>query len=364
MSDMTEDTRYEGDGVETPAHEDSGASGRKGSVEDLEGLGAGANGKTGTGSAKGSENAVGSAGTAEVTAHENSGTAETTTTDGGQKAVGGAGDFRGYDEQMRLLREAADRYKPETEEERKKRERKERSKRIAAAVGDGLMALSNLFMTTRGAPNMYKHETMSQQKALQTQLDKLKAEREANADKYLQYALKIGDLQNDRAKTVRELEQKQEEARLKRAKDNREAEEHGWAAALQPSKVKEQNSKAAKAAEEAVTAKAEADNAVEYYKARAGAEKRRNTKTAKTTNKPPEYVAYDENGNPHSFRTKAAADYFARQHGTYKESESTSTNSYGETTVTKRRGGYPAKPAQKPAQKPTQKQGFASGLKF
>ena len=146
----------------------------------------------------------------------------------------------GYDQQIAALQEAANKTKPETEEERKKRERREKSKKIIAAVGDGLMALSNLYFTTRGAPNMYDHKTMSQQTPLQAQLDKLKAEREANADKYLQYSLKIGDLQNDRAKTLREMEAEQERRKLAREKAQREQEAHGWLAALQPDKQREQ----------------------------------------------------------------------------------------------------------------------------
>ena len=55
----------------------------------------------------------------------------------------------GYDQQIAALQEAANKTKPETEEERKKRERREKSKKIIAAVGDGLMALSNLYFTTR-----------------------------------------------------------------------------------------------------------------------------------------------------------------------------------------------------------------------
>lgn len=174
----------------------------------------------------------------------------------------------GYDQQIAALQEAANKTKPETEEERKKRERREKSKKIIAAVGDGLMALSNLYFTTRGAPNMYDHKTMSQQTPLQAQLDKLKAEREANADKYLQYSLKIGDLQNDRAKTLREMEAEQERRKLAREKAQREQEEHGWLAALQPDKQREQAGKASKAEQEAVTAKAEADNAPDLYKQR------------------------------------------------------------------------------------------------
>lgn len=167
----------------------------------------------------------------------------------------------GYDQQIAALQEAANKTKPETEEERKKRERREKSKKIIAAVGDGLMALSNLYFTTRGAPNMYDHKTMSQQTPLQAQLDKFKAEREANADKYLQYSLKIGDLQNDRAKTLREMEAEQEIRKLAREKAQREQEEHGWLAALQPDKLREQAGKATKAEQEGITAKAEADNA-------------------------------------------------------------------------------------------------------
>ena len=272
----------------------------------------------------------------------------------------------GYDQQIAALQEAANKSKPETEEERKKRERKEKSKKIIAAVGDGLMALSNLYFTTRGAPNMYDHKTMSQQTPLQAQLDKLKAEREANADKYLQYSLKIGDLQNDRAKTLREMEAEQERRKLAREKADREQEAHGWLAALQPDKQREQAGKAAKAEQEAVTAKAEADNAPDLYKAKVDTEKARgeaqrasasasrasardhdaSAREHDRSNKN-EFSAWDENGREHKFRTKEAAEAFARQHGTFEETDVTSTsdtdsetNGHSSTKTTKK-GGYP-----------------------
>lgn len=155
-------------------------------------------------------------------------------------------DTMGYDQQIAALQEAANRVKPETEEERKKRERREKSAKIVSAVSDGLQALSNLFFTTRGAPNMYDHKEASQLTPLQEKLEKLKAERQANADKYLQYSLKIGDAQNERAKTLREMEAQQERAKLAREKAQREQEEHGWLAALQPDKQREQAGKATK----------------------------------------------------------------------------------------------------------------------
>lgn len=274
-------------------------------------------------------------------------------------------DTMGYDQQIAALQEAANRVKPETEEERKKRERREKSAKIVSAVSDGLQALSNLFFTTRGAPNMYDHKEASQLTPLQEKLEKLKAERQANADKYLQYSLKIGDAQNERAKTLREMEAQQERFKLAREKAQREQEEHGWLAALQPDKQREQAGKATKAEQEAVTAKAEADNAPDLYKAKVDTEKARgeaqrasaaSSRAAATDHyasarahdrsNNDEFSAWDENGREHKFRTAAAAEAFAKQHGTFEETDVTSTSTTdsetnGKSTTTyKKKSGY------------------------
>lgn len=274
-------------------------------------------------------------------------------------------DTMGYDQQIAALQEAANRVKPETEEERKKRERREKSAKIVSAVSDGLQALSNLFFTTRGAPNMYDHKEASQLTPLQEKLEKLKAERQANADKYLQYSLKIGDAQNERAKTLREMEAQQERAKLAREKAQREQEEHGWLAALQPDKQREQAGKATKAEQEAVTAKAEADNAPDLYKAKVDTEKARGeaqrasaassraaatdhyaSSRAHDRSNNNEFSAWDENGREYKFRTAAAAEAFAKQHGTFEETDVTSTSTTdsetnGKSTTTyKKKSGY------------------------
>lgn len=274
-------------------------------------------------------------------------------------------DTMGYDQQIAALQEAANRVKPETEEERKKRERREKSAKILSAVSDGLQALSNLFFTTRGAPNMYDHKEASQLTPLQEKLEKLKAERQANADKYLQYSLKIGDAQNERAKTLREMEAQQERAKLAREKAQREQEEHVWLAALQPDKQREQAGKATKAEQEAVTAKAEADNAPDLYKAKVDTEKARgeaqrasaaSSRAAATDHYASarahdrsnnnEFSAWDENGREYKFRTAAAAEAFAKQHGTFVETDVTSTSTTdsetnGKSTTTyKKKSGY------------------------
>lgn len=180
----------------------------------------------------------------------------------------------GTDSQIKTIQDwmDAEGNRPETEEERKKRERRERSKRIIAAVSDGISALSNLYFTSQYAPNMYNHEKGSMSNAVDARLERLKAEREKNADKYLQFSLKLGDLENERAKTLRELEAQQERQKLAREKAEREAEAHGWAAAQQPDKQREQAGKANKAEQEAITAKAVAEYAPEMQRKKGAVE--------------------------------------------------------------------------------------------
>ena len=180
----------------------------------------------------------------------------------------------GTDRQIKTIQDwmDAEENRPETPEERKKRERREKSKRIIAAVSDGISALSNLYFTSQYAPDMYNHEKGSMTNAVDARLERLKAEREKNADKYLQFSLKLGDLENERAKTLRELEAQQERQKLAREKAQREAEAHGWAAVLQPDKQREQAGKANRAEQEAITAKAVADYAPEMQRKKGAVE--------------------------------------------------------------------------------------------
>lgn len=291
-------------------------------------------------------------------------------------------DLIGYDNQINILKKAQADYAKanETEEERKKREKRERSKRVIAAVGDGIRALSNLYFTSQYAPNMYNSDDTQLAKTDARQ-EKLKAEREANRDRYLNYSLRIGDLENDRAKTVREMEAQAERLRLAREKAEREQEEHKWLSDLQPDKKREQTAKADAADSIAKTKKADADNASALQKAkvnteqqrgrteqtkqeanRAGATDRRASATAhyasaRASNRSnvSEFSAYDERGREHKFRTKAAADAYAKQHGTFHEeskTERTTTtgkDKRGHTTTrtatkTSNSGGYSQSP--------------------
>lgn len=276
----------------------------------------------------------------------------------------------GTDRQIKTIQDWMDseENRPETPEQRKKRERREKSKRIIAAVSDGISALSNLFFTTQYAPNMHNHEKGSMTTSVGKQLDQLKAEREKKRDQYLNFSLKLGDLENQRATTLRELEAQQERQKLAREKAQREAEAHGWNAALQPDIQREQAGKANKAEQEAIAARAEAETAPELQQAKIATEKARKgsldasaansraSAAAHGRSNVSEFSAWDEHGNEHKFRTKEAAEAYAKQHGTWQEediSETTNTETrrtpesepQQQTSTKTKKSGHPARPA-------------------
>lgn len=282
----------------------------------------------------------------------------------------------GTDRQIKTIKDwmDAEKNRPETPEQRKKRERQEKSKRIIAAVSDGISALSNLFFTSQYAPNMYNHDKASQINAVDARLERLKAEREKKHDQYLNFSLRLGDLENERAATLRELEAQQERQKLAREKAQREQEAHGWLAALQPDKQREQKGKADRAAQEAITAQAEAETAPEMQRAKLATEKaRRGSYDASAANSRAsaaahnrsnvsEFSAWDEHGHEHKFRTKDAAEAYAKQHGTWQEVDETETTDTSRTvgsrtsksTSTKtKKGGHAGKPSPTGKQSPT-----------
>lgn len=289
----------------------------------------------------------------------------------------------GTDRQIKTIQDWMDseENRPETPEERKKRERREKSKRIIAAFSDGISALGNLFFTTQYAPNMYNHEKGGMTTAVGKRLDELKAEREKKRDQYLNFSLKLGDLQNERAKTLRELEAQQERQKLAREKAQREAEQHVWLALSQPDRQREQKGKADRAEQEAITAQAEAEAAPEMQRAKLATEKARAgaqrasaaasrasaansyaSAAAHNRSNQNEFSAWDEHGNEHKFSIEAAAIAYAKQHGTYKETEETETTNTSRTvrsrtsksTSTKtKKGGHAGKPSPTGKQSPT-----------
>lgn len=104
----------------------------------------------------------------------------------------------GYEELFKKLNP----YTPLTEEEKAKEQKKRRRDEIISAIGDGVAALSNLYFTTQGAPNMYTGKnTMSE--ATKVRYDKLLKEREANETAYLQGMLRAKQADDEASRAER-----------------------------------------------------------------------------------------------------------------------------------------------------------------
>lgn len=89
-------------------------------------------------------------------------------------------------------------YTPPTKEELEKEKKKQRRDEIFAAIGDGVMALSNLFFATKGAPNMYNGKnTMSER--TRVRYDKLLKDREEKNTAYFTGMMKAKQADADNA---------------------------------------------------------------------------------------------------------------------------------------------------------------------
>lgn len=87
-------------------------------------------------------------------------------------------------------------YTPETPEEKAKRERKEKWDKTAAAIGDGISALANLYYTTKGAPNSYDGKNSMSERTRQL-YDKLDKDRKENDRWYLNYYMNAAKMDED-----------------------------------------------------------------------------------------------------------------------------------------------------------------------
>ena len=90
--------------------------------------------------------------------------------------------------------------KVESEEERRARERREKSRQVINSIADVSRALGNMYNTSQYVPNAYDASKDSVSEAYQAKLDKAKAERDKNRDWWLNYALRMANIKaSDRA---------------------------------------------------------------------------------------------------------------------------------------------------------------------
>lgn len=280
-----------------------------------------------------------------------------------------------YEEVENFLNGQIHDYKPETSEETEKRERSEKQLGFLARVADGLGTFHTAYSHARGVKPM----DMPKMSAKATErYERAKAAREADKDRYFNYAFKLGQIRENEDKDRRAFEEQKQRMGLAADKGKREQEEHEWLAVLQPDKRREQAGRANKAESEAKTKAAEAKWAervqgrkYENLKKKGvliGAQTNNANASAAAHNRSNsrEFRAYDKNGNVRYFSSGNAALEFARQEGTIgNASTSSSSRSVGNNGVTKTtkttEKPYAAKPAKKNG---GAKKGWASGLKL
>lgn len=279
-----------------------------------------------------------------------------------------------YEEVENFLNRQIHDYKPETSEETEKRERSEKQLGFLARVADGLGTFHTAYSHARGVKPM----DMPKMSAKATErYERAKAAREAEKDRYFNYAFKLGQIRENEDKDRRAFEEQKQRMRLADEKGKREQEEHKWHEELQPDKKREQKNRADGAGYDAITKKVKSEwapkNAEQEYEnlkkqgvligaqtnnanANAAAHNRSNQK---------EFRAYDANGNVKYFSDEDAALEFARQEGTIGNTHtSSSSRSVGNDGVTKTTKTDEKPYAVKPPKKNKGKKGWASGLKL
>lgn len=88
-------------------------------------------------------------------------------------------------------------FQPLTEEELERERKKAKREKIFAAIGDGISALSNLYFTTRYAPNMYNHEN-AQSAKVERKWQQLQADRDAQMNAYIRNLMAAQQADDDR----------------------------------------------------------------------------------------------------------------------------------------------------------------------
>ena len=115
-------------------------------------------------------------------------------------------------------------YKPPTAEQIEAQKKKQKREAMFAAIGDGISALSNLFFTTRYAPNSFDPSKGMTAKARE-RFDRIRLERDANKRQYLEGYMRAAAMDEARDKDDRNwmhmIEREKVTDRIREAQDAR-----------------------------------------------------------------------------------------------------------------------------------------------
>ena len=141
-------------------------------------------------------------------------------------------------------------YKPMTPEERAAEAKRNRRNAMFAAISDGISALSNLYFTTKGAPNSFNGGSTLSGKMYERQRQ-LEKEREAMDKDYINGYLRAMEMDRNRDNAERnyqqQLRQLQYNMQRNAEMDNMRREEHEWKRNEQDPKMREREANANRA---------------------------------------------------------------------------------------------------------------------
>lgn len=109
-------------------------------------------------------------------------------------------------------------YTPETAEQKAKRERKEKWDKTAAAIGDGISALANLYYTTKGAPNSYDGKNSMSERTRQL-YEKLDKDRRENERWYLNHYMNAAKMDEDAKRYQDQLDYRDKQDAYRKEQD-------------------------------------------------------------------------------------------------------------------------------------------------
>lgn len=239
-----------------------------------------------------------------------------------------------YDDVINYLNDRMAAIHIPTKEELEKERRRQRTERIISSASDAGRALANLFATSEYAPNAYEGNVMTER--MQQRFDRLKAEREADADRYYNYAMTLGRIKDAKEQQAYQRGRDKVADAYRAAAEKRAQAQADFERSLDPFKLQEQIGDTAKAGYEAEEKRIEAlyapliqEAELALKNAKTETEKKKWAKlladaqnayaSAAQHNRTNllEYEAEDRYGNVQRFSDKKAADDFAKSEGTY-----------------------------------------------
>ena len=125
-------------------------------------------------------------------------------------------------EEYHTYRDILAKLAPQTsDEDKKKQMRRERRKAIVSALGDGLSALSNLYFTTKGAPDQGLKPGMTD--AAKKRMDDLRAQWQKEKDKYQDLMLKGLEMDREQGNWLKSYELQKNADKRAEAEEERKA---------------------------------------------------------------------------------------------------------------------------------------------